>query len=280
MLIYNSRRELSQWVASAQKNNKKIGFVPTMGALHSGHLSLIDKSNEENDYTVCSIFVNPTQFDNKNDLKKYPRDNERDITLLLNHDCDMLFLPKVEEMYPNGEKSLSFNFEGLESQMEGAFRDGHFDGVATIVKRFFEIVQPDKAYFGEKDFQQLRIIEELVNQMKIKTEIVPMPIFRESDGLAMSSRNTRLTDDFRKEAPIIFKVLNWVKENHLIFSLEEINKKVEEMFNKTNLKLEYFILADEKTLLPVTNLEETVKVRAFVAAYAGEIRLIDNLRIK
>lgn len=280
MLIYNSRRELSQWVASAQKNNKKIGFVPTMGALHSGHLSLIDKSKEENDYTVCSIFVNPTQFDNKNDLKKYPRDNEKDITLLLNHDCDMLFLPKVEEMYPNGEKSLSFNFEGLESQMEGAFRDGHFDGVATIVKRFFEIVQPDKAYFGEKDFQQLRIIEELVNQMKIKTEIVPMPIFRESDGLAMSSRNTRLTDDFRKEAPIIFKVLNWVKENHLIFSLEEINKKVEEMFNKTNLKLEYFILADEKTLLPVTNLEETVKVRAFVAAYAGEIRLIDNLRIK
>lgn len=280
MLIYNSRRELSQWVASAQKNNKKIGFVPTMGALHSGHLSLIDKSKEENDYTVCSIFVNPTQFDNKIDLKKYPRDNERDITLLLNHDCDMLFLPKVEEMYPNGEKSLSFNFEGLESQMEGAFRDGHFDGVATIVKRFFEIVQPDKAYFGEKDFQQLRIIEELVNQMKIKTEIVPMPIFRESDGLAMSSRNTRLTDDFRKEAPIIFKVLNWVKENHLIFSLEEINKKVEEMFNKTNLKLEYFILADEKTLLPVTNLEETVKVRAFVAAYAGEIRLIDNLRIK
>lgn len=280
MLIYNSRRELSQWVASAQKNNKKIGFIPTMGALHSGHISLIDKSKEENDYTICSIFVNPTQFDNKDDLIKYPRNKEKDITLLLNHDCDALFFPEVEEMYPSGEKSLSFNFCGLESQMEGAFRDGHFDGVATIVKRFFEIVQPDKAYFGEKDFQQLRIIEELVNQMKIKTEIVPMPIFRESDGLAMSSRNTRLTEDFRKEAPFIFETLNWVKKNHLKLSLEEINDKVEAMLDTTNLELEYFIIADEKTLLPVTNFDKKTNIRAFIAAYAGEIRLIDNLRIK
>lgn len=279
MHIFHDRRSLEQWVAQQKTENNTIGFVPTMGALHAGHISLIKKSNEQNDLTVCSVFVNPTQFDNVEDLKKYPRDIDKDAKLLENADCNVVFFPKVEDMYPSETKSDHFEFGGIEHQMEGKFRDGHFDGVATIVSRFFELVQPTRAYFGQKDFQQLRIIQELVKLKEYNIEIVPIPIFRAESGLAMSSRNARLTPEMLAEAPQIFKILNWVKDHKNDFSVTEINRKVKETFAKTALELEYFMLADEETLKPIDSWEEAKNIRAFVAAYAGKIRLIDNLKI-
>lgn len=279
MLIFKDRRSLEQWVAQQKENNMTIGFIPTMGALHNGHISLINKSNEQNKLTICSVFVNPTQFDNQEDLVKYPRDIEKDAQLLADNNCDAVFFPSVEDMYPEKAVSDHFEFGGIEYEMEGKFRDGHFDGVATIVSRFFELVQPTRAYFGEKDFQQLRIIQELVKLKNYPIEIVPMPIFREESGLAMSSRNTRLTPKFLEQAPNIYRILNLVKDWQTELSVAETIKKVEAEFEKTDLKLEYFMLCSEETLKPIHLWDETENIRAFVAAYAGEIRLIDNLNI-
>lgn len=277
---FTDRRSLQEWVAQQKSQNKSIGFVPTMGALHPGHMSLIHQSKAENDWTVCSVFVNPTQFDNLEDLEKYPRDTAKDSQLLEENGCDVVFFPTIKDMYPQSTSSEKFTFDGLENQMEGKFRQGHFDGVATIVSRFFELVQPDKAYFGQKDFQQLRIIQEMVKQKNYPIEIVGMPIFREESGLAMSSRNMRLTPKFLKEAPIIFSILNLVKDWKLDHSVTQTIHLVEEKFRKTNLDLEYFMLCDEKTLEPVNSWDEAQHIRAFVACYAGEIRLIDNMRIE
>ena len=277
---FTDRRSLQEWVAQQKSQNKSIGFVPTMGALHPGHMSLIHQSKAENDWTVCSVFVNPTQFDNLEDLEKYPRDTAKDSQLLEENGCDVVFFPTIKDMYPQSTSSEKFTFDGLENQMEGKFRQGHFDGVATIVSRFFELVQPDKAYFGQKDFQQLRIIQEMVRQKNYPIEIVGMPIFREESGLAMSSRNMRLTPEFLKEAPIIFSILNLVKDWKLHHSVTQTIHLVEEKFRKTNLDLEYFMLCDEKTLEPVNSWDEAQNIRAFVACYAGEIRLIDNMRIE
>ena len=277
---FTDRRSLQEWVAQQKSQNKSIGFVPTMGALHPGHMSLIHQSKAENDWTVCSVFVNPTQFDNLEDLEKYPRDTAKDSQLLEENGCDVVFFPTIKDMYPQSTSSEKFTFGGLENQMEGKFRQGHFDGVATIVSRFFELVQPDKAYFGQKDFQQLRIIQEMVKQKNYPIEIVGMPIFREESGLAMSSRNMRLTPEFLKEAPIIFSILNMVKYWKLDHSVTQTIHLVEEKFRKTNLDLEYFMLCDEKTLEPVNSWDEAQHIRAFVACYAGEIRLIDNMRIE
>lgn len=279
MLIFKDRRNLQQWVAQQKENNMTIGFVPTMGALHNGHISLINRSNQQNDVTVCSVFVNPTQFDNKDDLVKYPRDIDHDSELLAQNNCDVVFFPSVQDMYPTKTESEHFEFGGIENQMEGKFREGHFDGVATIVSMFFELVRPTRAYFGEKDFQQLRIIQELVKIKNYDIEIVPMPIFRESSGLAMSSRNARLTPDFLEQAPNIYRVLNLVKDWVNNYSVSETIKKVEAEFEKTDLKLEYFMLCREDSLEPINSWDESKSIRAFVAAYAGEIRLIDNLHI-
>src|SRR5690606_11291701 len=231
-------------------SGKKIGFVPTMGALHQGHISLVKESVKQNDFTVVSIFVNPTQFNNSKDLKNYPRTEGADIRLLEKSGCDAAFFPTPEHIYPFGEKSENFNFHGLENQMEGKFRPGHFDGVATVVKRFFEIIAPDRAYFGEKDFQQLRVIQELVKNLNLTVEIIPVPIIREEDGLAMSSRNTRLTEEMREESPKIQQILQQAKAFLETHSIEETKKFVEEQFKKTDLDLEYFEIADEETLLP------------------------------
>ena len=279
MHIFTERRPFENWVAQQKSDGKTIGFVPTMGALHPGHISLIEKSNQDNDLTVCSVFVNPTQFDNPEDLAKYPRNTEKDAAMLADAGCDAVFFPEVEDMYPEETKSENFDFGGLEKQMEGVFRTGHFDGVSTVVSRFFEVVKPDRAYFGEKDFQQLRIIQELVKQKNYPVEIVPMPIFREESGLAMSSRNARLSEEFMKEATVIFKTLSRIHDWKNQFSVTETIHKVEEAFRKSSLELEYFMLCDEKTLKPVQSWDETDDIRAFVAAYAGNIRLIDNLKI-
>ncbi|MCK0203546.1 pantoate--beta-alanine ligase [Ornithobacterium rhinotracheale] len=276
--IYTTQ-EMKNWVESQRKQNKSIGFVPTMGALHAGHLSLIKQGKADNDVCVASVFVNPTQFNNPEDLEKYPRHPEKDAELLESVNCDAVFFPTVEDIYPEGEKSESFDFNGLENQMEGKFRPGHFDGVGTIVNKFFEIIQPNRAYFGEKDFQQLRIIQTMVEKKGHHIEIVPMPIFREDDGLAMSSRNQRLSPEFRNASPKIYEILKKVNSLKNEFSPQEVKQRIEELFAQTDLELEYFVICDEETLHEISTWNDSKNIRAFVAAYAGDIRLIDNLKI-
>ncbi|MGG6229513.1 pantoate--beta-alanine ligase [Tenacibaculum sp. SDUM215027] len=281
MKIFKRKSEIKEFLSTLKKNKKSIGFVPTMGALHQGHLSLIKKAKKKNDIAVVSIFVNPTQFDNKEDLDKYPKTYESDVALLESVDCDVLFFPTVEEIYAENIASENFDFDGLEHQMEGKFRDGHFDGVGTIVKAFFEIIEPNTAYFGKKDFQQLQIIKKLVEKYKLQVKIKGRPIFREEDGLAMSSRNTRLSKKYREAAPFIYKTLKKAKNKFGVKNPEELTKWVEKQFKKHPLlELEYFTIAEEKTLQTVTEVKGNKKYRAFIAVFAGDIRLIDNIRLK
>ncbi len=281
MKIFKSKSDLKIYLAEEKKKGNSIGFVPTMGALHQGHLSLVEKALSKTDVSVVSIFVNPTQFDNKEDLDKYPKTFEKDVELLESINCDVLFYPSVNEIYDENVVSESFDFDGLEHQMEGKFRDGHFDGVGTIVKALFEIVEPDVAYFGKKDFQQLQIIKKLVKKYNIPVKVKGMPIFRESDGLAMSSRNTRLSKEHREAAPFIHKVLKKARKKTGTKSVKEITKWVEMQFqNHPLLELEYFTIAEEKTLISAEEFEQNKRYRAFIAVFAGEIRLIDNVRFK
>jgi pantoate--beta-alanine ligase len=256
-------------------------MVRTMGALDYGHMSLVRKALIQNDIIVVSIFVNPTQFNNSEDLKKYPRTLERDIELLKTVSQNIIiYAPSVDEIYKGNTKSQTFNFDGLELEMEGMFREGHFDGVGTVVKRLLEIVKPDNAYFGEKDFQQLMIIKKLVNKYHIPVNIVGCKIHRESNGLAMSSRNERLKPDYKEEAPFIYKILKAAKKQFDTNSANKVTNWVEAQFLKNELlELEYFIIADVETLKQVKRKSSKKKYRAFVAAYAGEIRLIDNIAL-
>ena len=281
MKIFNTKQEINTYLTSKKEDNKTIGFVPTMGALHEGHLSLIKKAIEKNDLVVVSIFVNPTQFDNQEDLIKYPKTIENDTKLLESVSCDVLFLPSVEEIYAENIASEKFDFDGLEHQMEGKFRTGHFDGVGTIVKTLFEIVTPNRAYFGQKDFQQLQIIKKMVRKNRLPVKIKGCPIFREADGLAMSSRNARLSKEHREAAPFIYKTLKKVKNKFGIENAVTVTEWVENQFKEHPLlELEYFTIADEKSLETIKNKESNNKNRAFIAVYAGEIRLIDNIRLK
>ncbi|WP_426431671.1 pantoate--beta-alanine ligase [Winogradskyella sp. HB-48] len=282
MKIFHNKSELSHLIDNLKANNLDIGFVPTMGALHKGHLSLVKKGLSENDIVVVSIFVNPTQFDNKEDLIKYPRTLGADVELLrtVSDDKIVVYAPSVEDIYEGKVQSQSFEFDGLENEMEGAFRDGHFDGVGTIVKRLFEIVRPNRAYFGEKDFQQLQIIKKLVELHNIPVKVIGCPIDRAQDGLAMSSRNTRLTPNHRKVAPFIYKTLKSAKSKFGTKSAKKVSEWVEKQFNEQPLlKLEYFIIADIETLKPVKRKSTKKAYRAFIAAYAGDIRLIDNIAL-
>jgi len=277
MKVFKTIKALQNQLKTHHKNNT-LGFVPTMGALHDGHLSLIKKAKEENDLVVVSIFVNPTQFDNKDDLEKYPKTLKNDLELLQTVDCDFVFTPDVREIYQKNITSTSFNFGGIENEMEGQFRQGHFDGVGTIVKRLFEIVKPNTAYFGEKDFQQLQIIKKLIEIEKLPIKIIGCAIHREKDGLAMSSRNARLTNEQREAAPFIYQTLKKVQKKFGTKNAKEVSKWVEEEFKKHPiLELEYFIIADEDSLKESVKKEKNNNQRAFIAAYAGDIRLIDNL---
>ena len=236
----------------------------------------------ENDFAVVSIFVNPTQFDNQDDLVKYPRTIDADIALLktVSDTKVIVYAPSVEDIYADNIQSQAFSFDGLEHEMEGAFRKGHFDGVGTIVKRLFEIVKPDTAYFGEKDFQQLQIIRKLVELHDLPLEIIGCPIYRAKDGLAMSSRNARLTQDHRVAAPFIYKTLNTAKEMFGTKSAKVVTEWVTKQFEKQPLlELEYIIIADIATLKPVYRKLTNKTYRAFIAVYAGDIRLIDNIAL-
>lgn len=279
MIVFNNISKLQKHL-SALDNSSTIGFVPTMGALHKGHLSLIEKSIQQNNSTVVSIFVNPTQFDNAEDLTKYPRTLENDLALLKKANCSIVFTPTAEEIYGVNLVATSFNFDGLEHQMEGKFRNGHFNGVGTIVKRLFEIIKPTNAYFGEKDFQQLQIIKKLVEKHKIGVHIVGCKIYREDDGLAMSSRNARLAKEYRNAAPFIYKTLKKATKKFKEKSAKKVIKWVKKKFKKHPLlKLEYFEIAEEKTLQPIKKKEKGKNYRGFIAVFAGEIRLIDNIKL-
>ncbi len=279
MKIFYKNKSLQESLTKI-KSAASIGFVPTMGALHKGHLSLIKKASTENKIIVVSIFVNPTQFDKKEDLVNYPKTLEKDLALLRTVNCDVVFVPSVDEIYNGNTIASHFDFDGLEFQMEGKYRKGHFDGVGTIVKRLFEIVKPDKAYFGEKDFQQLQIIKKLVEKHNILTQIIGCKIFRENDGLAMSSRNVRLTEIQRREAPFIYKTLKKAKVKFKENSIFEVIRWVENEFEKNAiLNLEYFEIANEKTLKSAKRKRKDSNFRGFIAVFTGNVRLIDNIRL-
>jgi pantoate--beta-alanine ligase len=281
MQVFNKNIELREFLTSMKSKNSTVGFVPTMGALHEGHLALMSQSIQENEFTVVSIFVNPTQFNNPEDLAKYPRTLEADIEKMTTlSDKIIVFAPTVEDIYEGKTTAESFDYDGLEHQMEGKFRPGHFDGVGTIVKRLFEIITPTKAYFGEKDFQQLQIVKKLVAKNHIPVEIIGCPIHREPTGLAMSSRNERLSSTERKEAAIIYTILKEVKEKFQTQNTDLVEDWVKNEFKKHPLfELEYFVIADESTLLPITFKEKSKNYRAFIAVFVNNIRLIDTITL-
>lgn len=259
------------------KGCESIGFVPTMGALHEGHISLVKQSVSENEITVASIFVNPIQFNDKNDLKNYPRTLEKDLEMLQKNGCSVVFVPEVHEMYPTEVKE-SYNFGSLETVMEGACRPGHFNGVAVVVNRLFEIVTPQRAYFGKKDFQQLAIIKALVRQKNLGVVIVPCETMREQDGLAMSSRNKLLDTEHRKSAVKLSQALFFTKDNFANMTNLELNSYVENFINGDPLlKLEYFEIADTINLQPIGVSEPDKEKVACIAVRAGNVRLIDNI---
>jgi len=281
MQIFNKNIDLTDYLIRFKTQSSTIGFVPTMGALHEGHLALMKQSIQENDVTVVSIFVNPTQFNNAEDLDKYPRTLEADVLKISSLSNDIIvYAPTVDDIYEGETKAQSFDFDGLENQMEGAFRPGHFDGVGTIVKRLFEIVTPTKAYFGEKDFQQLQIVKKLVSKNQLPVTIVGCPIFREANGLAMSSRNERLSASEREEAAFIYQTLQGAKEKFATQTADSVQQWVVKTFkNHPNFELEYFVIADESTLLPIENKEISKNYRAFIALFVNNIRLIDTISL-
>lgn len=281
MLIFTEKKLLSSHLLSIQEGNKAIGFVPTMGALHKGHLSLIDKSLNQNDTTIVSIFVNPTQFNNKEDLDNYPRTLEADVKKIESLSNKVIvYAPSVEDIYVTSINSQSFDYDGLESEMEGKHRAGHFDGVGTIVKRLLEIIQPTNAYFGEKDFQQLQIVKKLVEKHNLPVKIIGCPIYRESNGLAMSSRNERLSSVAREKGALINKTLHEAKK---IFKVKSAPKTIEYVINTfkkhPEFNLEYFEIAEEETLLPIKRKRGGKKYRGFIAVFIENIRLIDNIAL-
>lgn len=279
MQVFNHITDLQLFLRSKRDSGYSIGLIPTMGALHEGHLSLIRRAKKENDIIVASVFVNPVQFNNPVDLEKYPRTPEKDIDLLSNANCDVVFMPSVEEMYPV-KVNDHYDFGSLEHVMEGACRPGHFNGVAIVVRKLFEIVEPDRAYFGEKDFQQMTIIKKMVKDLNMELEIVPCQIVRENDGLAMSSRNVRLNKDERAIAPMIYKILNDTigQLNHL--NPAEMKEYALKKYSEVQqFDVEYVEIANETNLQHIENWNECKNARIFVALQLGPVRLIDNVRI-
>ncbi len=285
MLIFKKVADLRQWLDC---QSMPIGFAPTMGALHEGHLELIRMANREGCLTVASIFVNPTQFNDPKDLEKYPRTPKKDTALLLSAQCDALFIPSVEEVYPPGKDlRVDLDLKQLDKVMEGKFRPGHFEGMATVVNRLLDIVQPDRLYMGQKDFQQLSVVRNMIQQLKLPVELVMCPTVREQDGLAMSSRNVRLTPEMRAAAPVIHQTLQWARtalaQNKPVSAIEA--EALQKLLD-AGLRPEYFEVVDGVTLINVQDLgaisnilkqESLNSIVACVAAFAGEVRLIDNL---
>ncbi|MFH0757782.1 MAG: pantoate--beta-alanine ligase [Bacteroidota bacterium] len=277
MIVYNTKTDLARHLEKLRGRGLTIGLVPTMGALHKGHLSLAERSIRENDATVVTIFVNPTQFNDPSDLELYPRTPEKDLELLEKQQVDLLFMPSVEEMYPEPDVR-SFDLQGLDLVMEGARRKGHFNGVAQIVSKLFEAVKPQNAYFGQKDFQQLVIVKHLVKIMGLEMKIVACPIIRESDGLAMSSRNVRLSPQEREIAPFIYQTLSRASQLRTELSPAGLKTWVREAFSKQpRFKLDYFEIVEDKALRTVEAWSDAVNKVGCIAVVLGRVRLIDNM---
>ncbi|MCX8524147.1 pantoate--beta-alanine ligase [Chryseobacterium formosus] len=281
MEVLKNKKTLQDFIERQKEMGKKIGFAPTMGALHNGHLSLYESARKENDLVISSIFVNPTQFNNAEDLEKYPRDTDRDISILENSGLvDAVYLPQVEDIYPEKTESQRYDYDGLENEMEGKSRPGHFDGVGTVVEELFRQVKPDNAYFGEKDFQQLAIIKKMVEKKQLFINIKGVDIYRAENGLALSSRNQRLSEQRREDSKIIYETLTQVKDWFKSISISEIKDKVNEIFtNQENMELEYFLIADENTLKEINKKEEGNSYRAFIVVNVDGVRLIDNMHL-
>jgi pantoate--beta-alanine ligase len=279
MVILRTESELEIFLENFRKEGNSVGFVPTMGALHEGHLSLIRKAKMENECTLLSIFVNPTQFNETSDFKTYPRNEEKDLALIESLSIDAVFIPPSTEMYADDKNDLlDFSLEGLDLVMEGRFRKGHFDGVVTIVDKFFSIIKPNVAYFGLKDFQQLAIIRFLASKRHPKIKIAACPIIREFDGLAMSSRNTLLNNEERQKATLISRVLKTLKENWRVLPFNELINKARTSFDGTDFTLDYLEISDSETLMPLFDYTERSAV-VCVAAKIGAVRLIDNCEL-
>ena len=270
--------ELQALIQQEKKSGKMVGFVPTMGALHAGHISLVRQCRVENEFCVVSIFVNPTQFNNASDLKHYPRTMEADCALLEGENVDVVFTPTVTDVYPVPD-TRQFDFGVIDTVMEGEHRPGHFNGVAQVVSRLFNIVEPDASYFGEKDFQQIAIIKEMVKQLELSVKVVACPIVREEDGLAMSSRNTRLTAEHRHVAPLIAQVL---KASQAMLASKSVNEVMQYVIDRINaaplLEVEYFDIVDALSLQSSKAWDEKGEKFGCIAVFAGDIRLIDNIR--
>jgi len=281
MITETRASKLKERLATLRKEQKSIGFVPTMGALHDGHLTLIRKSKSENDVTVCSVFVNPIQFNNENDLITYPRMLERDQKMLEEEGVDLLFPPETEEMYPPGkETGLVIDFGRLDRVMEGKYRPGHFKGVAIVVKKLFDIVQPDRVYFGKKDFQQLVIIRHMVRELNIPATIVPCETVREPDGLALSSRNARMTIGERDLAPKVYDTLMYARANAGSVPVQKLRLLAAKRLQEHHVfRVDYFEIVHKETLIPVTDWDDRENIIACVAVYLGDIRLIDNMEL-
>ena len=278
MKIYTKNSEIKQAISELKDRNHLIGFVPTMGVLHQGHSSLIMKSKQECDSTVVSIFVNPTQFNNKNDFEKYPKTTEEDIALLESLGCDILFLPEKEEIYAPDYQAPKIDLGELNSIMEGKFRPGHFDGVIQVVYRLFDLVKPQKAYFGLKDFQQLAVIRKMTDHFNLPIEIIPCVTVREKDGLALSSRNVRLTEIQRVEALFIYESLILVQHLAHKMSPEELKEQIRNLYKESSLELEYIEFVDSESF-EILEEKWSPNAVACIVAYVGEVRLIDNMRV-
>lgn len=280
MNVFYDKNSFTEYIKTQKEQHKTIGFAPTMGALHAGHISLYKEARQHNDTVISSIFVNPTQFNNPEDLEKYPRTVEDDIKKLEDSNLvDAVYIPRVEDIYPDGMERQHYYFGGIENEMEGAARPGHFDGVGTVVEKLFLQVEPDNAYFGEKDFQQLKIIEKLVELSEMDIKIHGVKIHREENGLAMSSRNMRLSEIEKETSALIYKTLKKVNEWFRVISVPEIKTRVEDIFEKEDMELEYFLIADEETLKEVDFFSEDKNFRAFIVVNVGNVRLIDNLHL-
>ena len=277
MKIFYTIFETKKYISEQKSRNISIGFVPTMGALHQGHISLINRAKIENEICICSIFVNPVQFNNKEDLLNYPRHLEKDIKHLVAANCDILFAPTEKEIYPIPDNTI-YNLGGLDNLLEGKYRPNHFNGVAIIVKKLFDIIEPQRAYFGEKDFQQLAIIKYLVKEYRIPVDIISCPTIREADGLAMSSRNTRLSEEERAIAPFIYQTLLKARDLPKTNSANEIKEFVsKEIEKKPLMKMEYFEIVNKETLENIEKFDDFSNCVACIAIFLGNVRLIDNI---
>jgi len=281
MQVFADIEKMQSYLEYLQEEGFEIGFAPTMGALHQGHMSLIDQIHSREMVSVCSIFVNPTQFNEKSDLDKYPRVLREDLTMLEQYGCDVVFIPEVDSVYPSGlDTAVYIDRDGLDRGMEGKFRPGHFDGMLQVVNRLLELVKPDAIFMGQKDYQQFALVQHMASKLHPTLSVVMCPIIREADGLAMSSRNRRLTPEWKTKALVISQTLNWARENLDNESISELQSEARQGIEAEGIRPEYLDIVDGTSLVPVKDASDHEIIVACVAAWAGEIRLIDNMILR